>query len=301
MSLRNVNLNLLPILRSLLKTASVSRSAAALHLSQPTVSDALSKLRVILNDKLLVRIGSSMKLTQRATELIGPVNAICESVELLLRVEDFEPSTVERDLVIASSDICAYLLVRRVLDLIRAEAPKMTLHLIEIDYSLRDKMAAGEVDFVLIPEFAIEHLAPAPLRYAPMTEVKWSVLMWNEHPLAGRESISAEDLLPYPLIAFHPDPVLTDPKYFPRSWQNHDMKIEVRVGQMLLIPHMLVGSRSIAIVLDRLANDVAATHPLVVRPNPFITTTESVGLAWSPVYDGDPVHRWVREALQQPK
>jgi DNA-binding transcriptional LysR family regulator len=298
MSLRNVNLNLLPILRSLLQTASVSRSAATLHLSQPAVSEALSRMRVLLGDELLVRIGSSMKLTQRATELLEPVERVCKELEEVLRSSDFNPLTEVRDLVIATSDICAYLLVRKVLNLIREGAPRMTLHVIEIDSNLRAKMAAGEIDFALLPEFAVGHLAPAPLRFTPLDQVTTVVLMWNQHPLANRESLTAEDLLPYSLIAFHPDPVLTDPKDFNiASWHGADLKVEVRVGQMLLIPHLLIDSNSIAFVTDQLAQEMAETHPLVVHTNPFKEDPARIGLVWSPVYDGDQMHKWIRESL----
>jgi LysR family transcriptional regulator, nod-box dependent transcriptional activator len=299
MSLRTVNLNLLPILRSLLKTTSVSRSAAALHLSQPTVSDALSRLRALLNDELLVRIGSGMKLTQRATELLEPLDAVCTDLERLLHSSDFKPATVARDLVIATSDICAYMLVRRLLNFIRAEAPHMTLHVIEIDSNLRDKMAAGEIDFALLPEIAVEHLSPAPLRFAPLAKLTTSVLMSNRHPLAGRTSLAPEDLLPYPLIAFHPDPVLTDPKQFQiaKQWQGIDLRVEVRIGQMLLIPHLLIDSTSIAFVTDQLAHDMVATYPLVTHALPFEQSPMNIGLVWSPVYDGDLVHKWIRESL----
>jgi len=299
MSLRNVNLNLLPILRSLLKTASVSRSAAALHLSQPTVSDALSRLRVLLNDELLIRIGSGMKLTQRATELLEPLDAACQQLEDLLRTGDFDPASEVRDLVIATSDICAYLLVRRLLNFIRAEAPRMTLHVIEIDSNLREKMAAGEIDFALLPDYAIEHLAPAPLRFTPLAELTTSVLMWNKHPLAGRTALTPDDLLPYSLIAFHPDPVLTDPKIFnfAAAWHGVDLKIEVRIGQMLLIPHLLTESNSVAFVTTQLANEMASIYPLTVHANPFPEFPKSVGLAWSPVFEGDPVHKWIRDSL----
>jgi DNA-binding transcriptional LysR family regulator len=299
MSLRNVNLNLLPILRSLLKTTSVSRTATALHLSQPTVSDALARLRIVLNDQLLVRIGSGMKLTPRAVELLAPLDAVCEDLESLLRLETFDPSTQARDLVIATSDICAYMLVRRLLNFIRAEAPRMTLHVTEIDSTLRDKMANGDVDYALLPEFAVQHLAPAPLRFAPLDQLSTCVLMWNQHPLAARTSLTPEDLLPFPLIAFHPDPVLTDPKYFDSSviWHGVDLKIEVRIGQMLLIPHLLTDSTSVAFVTTQLAQDMAASHPLVVHANPFPESPMRIGLVWSPVYDSDPVHKWIRESL----
>lgn len=299
MSLRSVNLNLLPILRSLLKTISVSRSAATLHLSQPAVSEALSRLRVLLNDELLVRVGSGMKLTQRATELLEPVERVCTDLEQLLKPSEFDPTTEVRDLVIATSDICAHLLVRRFLNFIRAEAPRITLHVIEIDSELRAKMAAGDIDFALLPEFALQHLAPARLRFMPLVEVSNNVLMCKKHPLANRNTLTAEDLLPYPLIAFHPDPVLTDPKDFDLSlsWHGVDLKIEVRIGQMLLIPHLLIDSTSIAFITDQLAQEIAAKYPLVAHANPFKEVPVRIGLVWSPVFDGDQTHKWIRESL----
>lgn len=299
MSLRNVNLNLLPILRSLLATASVSRTAAELHLSQPTVSDGLARLRALLNDQLLVRIGSGMKLTQRAMDLIEPVESVCTNLESLLRLENFNPSTQVRDLAIATSDICAYMLLRRVLNFVRREAPRMTLHVTEIDSTLRDKMASGKMDFALLPDFAIEHLAPAPLRFAPLAQLSTSLVMCRSHPLADRHTISPEDLLPYPLVAFHPDPVLTHPKSFDNRtlWHGLDLKIEVRISQMLLIPQLLAGSTSVAFITRHLAEDIAATSSLVIHDNPFPEVPVQVGLVWSPVFDADPVHRWIRESL----
>jgi DNA-binding transcriptional LysR family regulator len=256
-------------------------------------------LRALLNDQLLVRIGSGMKLTQRAADLIEPVEAVCRELEGLLRLESFDPSTQVRDLVIATSDICAYILLRRVLNFVRAEAPRMTLHVTEIDSTLRDKMASGKIDFALLPEFAIEHLAPAPLRFSPLAKLSTCLVMCRSHPLARQALVSPEDLLPFPLIAFYPDPVLTDPKYFDyRSiWHGMDLKIEVRIGQMLLIPHLLADSNSVAFITTELAHDMAATHPLAIHANPFQEEPAAIGLVWSPVYDGDPVHRWIRDSL----
>ena len=49
------NLNLLVVLDALLSERSVSRAAARLHMSQPAMSAAVSKLRQWLGDPLLVR------------------------------------------------------------------------------------------------------------------------------------------------------------------------------------------------------------------------------------------------------
>ncbi len=59
-SLRAVNLNLLPVLRELLRERSVTRAAEKLHLTQSGVSEALSRLRYHFQDELLVRVGRKM-------------------------------------------------------------------------------------------------------------------------------------------------------------------------------------------------------------------------------------------------
>jgi DNA-binding transcriptional LysR family regulator len=295
--LRNVNLNLLPILRSLLKTKSVSRAAAALHLSQPTVSDALSRLRLLFSDELLVRIGSGMKLTPRAMELLEPLESACGQLELLLRPGDFDPAKETREFVIASSDICTFLLGRQILELIRMEAPGISLHLTDIDLHLRDKMAAREIDFALLPEFAIHDLAPAPLRFAPLMQIDHVVVMSASHPLAAKDNMSEEDVVAYPVIDFYPDAVIPDPKRATVPWWRLDTKVEARVAQMLTIPHLLIGSNSIAFLTRQLGEEMAGTHPLVTRAMPVIDSVVTLGLVWSPVYDGDAAHRWFRESM----
>jgi DNA-binding transcriptional LysR family regulator len=76
MNLSSVDLNLLVALDALLSEAHVGRAARKIGLSQPAASHALKRLRELLADPLLVRIGSRMELTPRAVglreSLVGP-------------------------------------------------------------------------------------------------------------------------------------------------------------------------------------------------------------------------------------
>ena len=57
MNTYNFDLNLLRVLDALLRERNVSRAAERLSLSQPAVSNALARLRELLDDPLLVRAG----------------------------------------------------------------------------------------------------------------------------------------------------------------------------------------------------------------------------------------------------
>lgn len=54
-NLRSVDVNLLVVLDGLLDQSHVTRAAEKLRMSQPAVSRALGRLRVLLKDPLLVR------------------------------------------------------------------------------------------------------------------------------------------------------------------------------------------------------------------------------------------------------
>jgi DNA-binding transcriptional LysR family regulator len=55
----------------LLREQSVTRAAEKLDVSQPAVSAALSRLRSLLDDELMVRGPSGISLTPRARELVA--------------------------------------------------------------------------------------------------------------------------------------------------------------------------------------------------------------------------------------
>jgi DNA-binding transcriptional LysR family regulator len=76
MNLAALDLNLLVALESLLEEASVGGAANRVALSQPAMSHALKRLRTLLRDPLLVRVGPRMQLTARAHALRDPVKDV---------------------------------------------------------------------------------------------------------------------------------------------------------------------------------------------------------------------------------
>lgn len=81
MNISNFDLNLLRVFDMLLREQNVSRAAERLALTQPTVSNALARLRDQLGDPLLVRVGRRMRPTPRALALEGPIRAALQQIE----------------------------------------------------------------------------------------------------------------------------------------------------------------------------------------------------------------------------
>src|ERR1700749_4846912 len=92
-NMRNIDLNLLVTLESLLTERSVTRAARRLHLSQPSVSVQLRKLREIFKDPLLSVMPGGMTPTTRALALLPGLRATLGEMRLLLsQAEEFDPS-----------------------------------------------------------------------------------------------------------------------------------------------------------------------------------------------------------------
>ena len=82
----------------------MSRAAERIDLSQPAMSNTLRRLRVLLDDQLLVRSGNHMVPTPRALE-IHPVvgNALEELGSALFGTTDLDPRNHTAPITIATT------------------------------------------------------------------------------------------------------------------------------------------------------------------------------------------------------
>jgi DNA-binding transcriptional LysR family regulator len=78
MDIGRVDLNLLVVFEALCEHQSVTRAGAALGLSQPAMSAALAKVRVLFDDPLFIRTGGGMRPTARAEALAEPVRRVLQ-------------------------------------------------------------------------------------------------------------------------------------------------------------------------------------------------------------------------------
>lgn len=151
MNTTNFDLNLLRILDMLLREQNVSRAAERLALSQPTVSNALARLREQLDDPLLMRIGRRMQPTPKALALEGPIRAALQQIEQTLNVdESFDPGSSRQTFRIAMTDFVEQLCMPGLLRHLQDCAPHLRLDIAPLAPSLPiDALDRGQLDMVL--------------------------------------------------------------------------------------------------------------------------------------------------------
>ncbi|MEA2899379.1 MAG: hypothetical protein QOJ84_4994 [Bradyrhizobium sp.] len=130
MNLAALDLNLLVALDALLLEASVSRAAMRIGLSQPAASHALQRLRDVLGDPLLVRVGARMELTPRAQALRGPLAQALDQVRGLFIPDDFDAARSERRFRLMMPDLAVELLMPPLMEKIARLATNVRLDIV---------------------------------------------------------------------------------------------------------------------------------------------------------------------------
>src|SRR5580704_16715830 len=105
MNLAAIDLNLLVAFEALMQERHVTIAARRVGLAQPSMSNALARLRVLLGDRLFIRNGKQMQPTAKAIALALPISAALEQIRRTLDPDpEFDPGTAQTCFTITTSD-----------------------------------------------------------------------------------------------------------------------------------------------------------------------------------------------------
>ncbi|HAT3680029.1 TPA: LysR family transcriptional regulator [Serratia marcescens] len=152
MNLANVDLNLLVVFEALYQTRKVTAAGRRLNRAQPSVSNALARLRTLLNDPLFVRSGGGMAPTPRAHQLMPQIQQVLEQIHLALAPPArFDPATAgQRRFTLAAGDYADILLLPAIISRLRQTAPGIDIRVSRLDrHNIYRQLDRGEVDIAL--------------------------------------------------------------------------------------------------------------------------------------------------------
>ncbi|MCA8092362.1 LysR family transcriptional regulator [Burkholderia anthina] len=183
MSRHVIDTHLLKILHTLITESSVSRTAALLGQSQPTISVALRRLRAITGDPLLVRSGSRMVPTSHAMTLVEPLDQALAGIAAVLNpASTFDPATTRRTFRIGSPDYLDVFFLPAIVDAFKHEAPGACIefqHLMTVDGGYEHALESGTLDLAV----GNWGTPPQQLHLQPLCRDDLVCLMRNDHPI----------------------------------------------------------------------------------------------------------------------
>src|ERR1700733_3861222 len=294
MNVASLDLNLLVALDALLQEESVSRGGQKIGLSQPAMSHALSKLRGLFADPLLVRIGGRMQLTLRAQSMRRPVKDALERVYEVFISDSFVPASSARTFRIFMSDYASNLLLPSLLKRVRRSAPGVRL-----EVHPWKGIHADSNDNERIPDAVVAcqtHDLPGFYRQRLFTDRDVCV-MRSGHDLC-RKKLSLSTFLDAPHVAvaaieFSADPV--------DSWLQelgHRRFVVATVPHYIDALHLVAQSELIAVVPERLVQAYASVLNLVIKKVPLDVGTFDEYLLHSARSHADIGCSWLRELIK---
>ncbi|MEN5231104.1 LysR family transcriptional regulator [Brevundimonas naejangsanensis] len=149
-NLNSIDLNLLVVLDALLSERHVTRAALRLNKTQPAVSQALARLRALLDDPILIRKAGGLEPTARAQALAAPLGEALAALGGLVCDEMFSPENLCREFHISMSDYSAEVLLPGLVRRLAQSAPGAALQLVSLGREAAvGAVRAGEIDLAI--------------------------------------------------------------------------------------------------------------------------------------------------------
>ena len=153
MKISSFDLNLFVILNAIYTEGSLTKAAQVVGITQPAVSNALSRLRVKFNDELFVRTGSGMVPTQKTENMISDVqNALSLIQQSVNEPDKFNPPLSKRNFKLSLGDISEGRVLPYIMKELYENAPNISLG--SCSYKRNDQvhaLATNNLDFVVDP------------------------------------------------------------------------------------------------------------------------------------------------------
>lgn len=203
--LRSVDLNLLTVFDAVMQVQNITRAAESLGMSQPAVSNAVARLKVMFNYELFMRYGRGIQPTHRACQLFGPIRQALQLVQNELPGSGFNPMTSERSFDIVVSSPLDIRLTARLFAQVKERAENVQLLMgsavnsgisrelryQEKDFLISYNMLEGD-DFICEPLFNDEFvLAVAKDHPRIKNSVTNQQLLFEQHAIVSLEQFSS--------------------------------------------------------------------------------------------------------------
>lgn len=291
-NLRQLDLNLLLTLDTLLAEHNVTRAAERLNFSQPAVSVHLAKLRQVFADPLLLPGPRGMRPTARAEALREPLRLALQALsQAVSPATPFDPAAATQCWRVAASDYGESTIVLPALRGLRAAAPGTRLAVLELAPARIARQAErGEIDLA----FHTTEGAPPGLRHRALFSERYVLVGRSGHPrLKRRPSLAQFCALEQVIVS--PDgggfQGVTDEAL---AQAGMTRRVVLSVPHFLFVLFALAGSDLVAMLPERLVRGqpgLKAVEPPVAVPG------YEMAMLWHERVHRDPAHQWLREQI----
>ena len=291
MNLSDKDLNLFVVFDVIYTERNLTKSGEVLGITQPAVSNALSRLRENFNDELFVRTSKGMVPTPVAENMVNDIRQALDLIRnSISESESFNPKTANATFRISIGDTSEYRLLPQLIKNISNLAPGVDVESYLTPRTETPKeLAAGNIDFAIDPPI---HSDPN-LKNKKIYQDDYVLVVNKKHPIAKKKKISLEDYLNLSHIHIskrasglgHVDTTL--------NRLGLTRRIALKAQHFLVAPYIIDQSNLVMTTIKSFSRG----RELKVFQLPFKINPLVLHLYWHVNKDMDPANKWMRELI----
>lgn len=288
----NTDLNLIVIFDAIMQEQSITLAAQRLSMTQPSVSNALSRMRHVWRDPLFIKHGRGIRPTPYAQKLWQDIEQPLHKIRLATDIQAFDIKNIKRTFRIASTDWMADLFWLPLRQIIEQQAPGINIHAVPYKVDGERLLLEADVDMVLDyfegnsdrvhsqllfdNHFVCAMRAQHPLANAPLDIASFAQAEHLLMSLSGEAKGSVDNIL---------------------KKKGLSRRISMTVNHCYNLPKILESTDLItSIPLPIILNSVKSGQ-LVVRKLPFLIEPGPISMSWHSRNNRDPALLWLREQI----
>lgn len=286
------DLNQLQTFVVLYELRSVTATAERLHVTQPTVSHTLKRLRERFDDELFRREGNSMVPTPRAAQLFGPLHEAMLQIDAAVNGSSaFEPSGFTGELVLGLTSIGEQTFLPPIMAALAREAADPHLQVERLDADqVEDGLIRGSIDLAI----TVSSMSSARLWRTRVRSVEYVALASSAHPLpkTGPEMFAGRRFMRVSARGGHVFPLQT--------LAEHGLlaQVALTIEEYATVPAVLAETDLVVLLPRHVAEVFRGWFPnLAIFELPWPGHSTPVALYTRPEARLSPVQRWFREVV----
>ncbi|MEO1679511.1 MAG: LysR family transcriptional regulator [Pseudomonadota bacterium] len=293
-NVRNADLNLLVVFDAVMAERNVTNAGKRIGLAQPSMSNALNRLRALFDDELFVRTPNGMTPTPVALNAAEHVRAAIVAAEEAINVGvTFDPQNYEGQIVLLTHDLIELTVVPGLVRALQNAAPGLHLKTRAlVGEEFAEDLDAGHADLALCGARDV----PTRFHYQVLCDEPFAGIARIGHPiLEGPVTLEAFMAAKHALLSHRSDGKGIVDTVLASKGLIRD--VAVSVSNFATLPPLVIETNLIAVLPRRLAAKADKELPVGMFELPFDVPTVGSKLIWGRGADRSSMSAWFRDIV----
>jgi DNA-binding transcriptional LysR family regulator len=288
------DLNLMVIFDAIMQEQSVSIAAERLSMTQPSVSNALSRMRHVFKDPLFIKDGRGIKPTPFANSLWLQISGSLNVISDVVNPKQFVPHCAERTFRIALTDGLISLLWLELRQILEQTAPHINIHAVPYTMNGERLLMNAEVDLIVDYVPYIDSY----IQKQHLFNNYFVALMSPEHPLVQQDFdvkalVSSDSLL---VSLSGNSSGIVDIKL---AEKNLTRRIAMTTNSFASALSLVKQTSLVCVLPYAIAFEHVRNGSLIAKPMPIDIPPAEISMAWHNRSNRDAGLTWLRDTISQ--